>query len=284
MNTLKTTILLAVLTALLLLLGRVLGGQVGMVIAFVFAVVMNMGSYWFSDRIALRMSGGQEVTQEQAPALHAMVERVAAESGLPKPRVALIPADAPNAFATGRNPQNGLVAVTTGIMKVLDERELHAVLAHEIGHIRNRDILVSSVAATIGGAITMLAQMGQFALIFGGRDDEDDPGGLIGALLMLILAPIAAVIVQFAISRSREFGADEAGAEISRDPDALASALLKLEAYSKRIPLPVNPAASHLFIVKPLTGGAMRNLFSTHPSTEERVARLRAMTRGGRPL
>jgi heat shock protein HtpX len=279
-NTLKTTLLLAVMTGLLMLLGQWLGGTTGLVMGFGLAVAMNFGSYWFSDRIALSMAGAREVSEAEAPELHAMVAKIARASGLPKPRVAVVEADAPNAFATGRNPEHGVVAVTTGIMRILDRRELEAVLTHELGHIRNRDILVSTVAATIAGAITMVAQIGQFALLFGGArqdDDEESPGGGLGGLFMLIVAPIAATIIQLAISRSREFGADRTGAEVGRDPEALASALEKLEAWSQQIPLNVNPAASHLFIVKPLT--AFQSLFSTHPPTAERVARLREMAR-----
>jgi heat shock protein HtpX len=279
-NTLKTTLLLAVMTGLLMLLGQWLGGTTGLVMGFGLAVAMNFGSYWFSDRIALSMAGAREVSEAEAPELHAMVAKIARASGLPKPRVAVVEADAPNAFATGRNPEHGVVAVTTGIMRILDRRELEAVLTHELGHIRNRDILVSTVAATIAGAITMVAQIGQFALLFGGArqdDDEESPGGALGGLFMLIVAPIAATIIQLAISRSREFGADRTGAEVGRDPEALASALEKLEAWSQQIPLNVNPAASHLFIVKPLT--AFQSLFSTHPPTAERVARLREMAR-----
>lgn len=275
-NTLKTTLLLGALTGLLVIVGGVLGGNSGMLLGFVVAVVMNFGSYWFSDKIALKMAGAREVSYAEAPELHDMVARLAQASGLPKPRVAIIQADAPNAFATGRNPNHGVVAVTTGIMRVLDRRELAAVISHELGHIRNRDILISSIAATFAGAITMLAHLGQFAMIFGGRsDDDEDGGGIFGTLLMIILAPLAATIIQLAISRSREFGADRTGAEVGHDPEALASALEKLEAYSRQIPLNVNPAASHLFIVKPLTGFSMQNLFSSHPSTEQRVARLR---------
>lgn len=279
-NTLKTTILLGALTGLLVVLGGLLGGYSGMVIGFIIAVVMNLSSYWFSDTIALKMAGAREVSYSEAPELHHMVAQVAQASGLPKPRVAIVEADAPNAFATGRNAKHGLVAVTTGILRLLDRRELAAVLAHEIGHIRNRDILVSAIAATIAGAITMIAQMGQWAMIFGGSShDDDEEGGnnLLGAVLMLFLAPLAATIIQLAISRSREFGADHTGAEVGGDPEALASALEKLEAYSQRIPLPVNPAVSHLFIVKPLTGFSMQKLFSSHPPTAERVARLRQM-------
>ncbi|HET9525845.1 MAG TPA: zinc metalloprotease HtpX [Pyrinomonadaceae bacterium] len=275
-NTLKTTLLLGLLTGLLVIVGGVLGGNSGMLLGFVIAVVMNFGSYWFSDKIALKMAGAREVSYAEAPELHDMVARLAQVAGLPKPRVAVIEADAPNAFATGRNPNNGLVAVTTGIVKVLDRRELAAVISHELGHIRNRDILVSAIAATFAGAITMLAHLGQFAMIFGGRsDDDEEGGGIFGALLMIILAPIAATIIQLAISRSREFGADRTGAEVGGDPEALASALEKLEAYSKQIPLHVNPAASHMFIVKPLTGYSLQTLFSSHPPTEQRVARLR---------
>ena len=279
-NTLKTTLLLGLLTGLLVIAGGVIGGNSGMLLGFVIAVVMNFGSYWFSDKIALKMAGAREVSYAEAPELHDMVARLAQASGLPKPRVAIVEADAPNAFATGRNPNNGLVAVTTGIVKILDRRELAAVISHELGHIRNRDILISAIAATFAGAITMLAHLGQFAMIFGGRsDDDDDGGGIFGALLMIILAPIAATIIQLAISRSREFGADRTGAEVGGDPEALASALEKLDAYSKQIPLPVNPAASHMFIVKPLTGFSMQSLFSSHPPTEQRVARLRQIAR-----
>lgn len=279
-NTLKTTLLLGLLTGLLVIAGGVIGGNSGMLLGFVIAVVLNFGSYWFSDKIALKMAGAREVSYAEAPELHDMVASLAQASGLPKPRVAIVDADAPNAFATGRNPNNGLVAVTTGIVKILDRRELAAVISHELGHIRNRDILISAIAATFAGAITMLAHLGQFAMIFGGRsDDDDDGGGIFGALLMIILAPIAATIIQLAISRSREFGADRSGAEVGGDPEALASALEKLDAYSRQIPLPVNPAASHMFIVKPLTGFSMQSLFSSHPPTEQRVARLRQIAR-----
>ena len=279
-NTLKTTILLGALTGLLVVMGGLLGGTNGAVFGFVIALAMNFGSYWFSDRIALKMAGAKEVSYAEAPELHDIVARLAHEAGLPKPRVAIVEADAPNAFATGRNPQHGLVAVTTGIVRVLDRRELAAVLSHELGHIRNRDILVSSIAATIAGAITMIAHIGQFAMIFGSHNDDDDDGGgnFLGALLMIVLAPLAATIIQLAISRSREFGADRTGAHVGGDPEALASALEKLEAYSKHVPLHVNPAVSHLFIVQPLTGFSVQKLFSSHPPTEERVARLRRVT------
>jgi len=284
-NAIKTVLLLGVLTGLLLLIGDLLGGRGGMLIAFVFAIIMNFGSYWFSDRIALAMGGAREVSYQEAPELHELVAEVAQLSGMPMPRVAIVPADAPNAFATGRDPNHAVVAVTTGILRLLDRRELRGVLAHELGHVRNRDILVSAIAATIAGAITMLAHMAQWGLMFGGygrRDDRESGGGMLGALLMVILAPIAALIIQMAISRSREYGADETGARTVHDPEALASALEKLDAYSRRIPLPVNPAVSSLFIVKPLTGDALANLFSTHPPTAERIARLRQMAYSGR--
>lgn len=280
-NGLKTAALLAGLTALLVLIGNLLGGTGGMVMAFGLAVVMNMGAYWFSDSMALRMAGAREVSPAEAPELHALVEELCAYARLPKPRVAMIESPAPNAFATGRDPEHAVVAATTGIMQILDRRELAGVLAHELGHVKNRDILVSSIAATIAGAISMLAQMAQWSMIFGGvrNDDEEGSGvgSLVGGLFMVILAPIAAMVIQMAVSRAREYGADETGAQIHGDPEALASALEKLEYYSKQIPLPVNPAASHLFIVKPLTGASFQELFSTHPPIPERVARLRRM-------
>jgi heat shock protein HtpX len=281
-NGLKTAALLAVLTALLVLIGGALGGRGGMIIAFILAVVMNMGSYWFSDSIALKMAGAQEVSEEEAPELYSLVRELTAYARLPMPRVAIMEQLAPNAFATGRDPNHAVVAVTTGIMRILDRRELAGVLAHELGHVKNRDILISSVAATVAGAITMMANMAQWAMIFGGfRGGDDDEGGgigdLVGGLVMIIVAPIAAMLIQMAISRAREYGADETGARIHGDPLALASALEKLEMASKQVPLNVNPAASHMFIVKPMTGWNMESLFSTHPPIPERVARLRKM-------
>ena len=278
----KTTLLLGTLTGLLVVAGGALGGSYGAALGLIIALVMNFGSYWFSDRIAMKMAGAREVSYAEAPQLHDMVAGLAQRFGLPKPRVAVVESDAPNAFATGRSAKHGLVAVTTGILRILDRRELEAVLAHELGHIRNRDVLVGTVAATVAGAVTMIAQMGQFTMLFGGASSDDEGeggGGLLGALLMIFLAPIAATIIQLAISRSREHGADRAGADVGGDPEALASALEKLEAYSRHVPLHVSPAASHLFIVKPLTGFSMQNLFSTHPPTHERVARLREMAR-----
>ena len=281
-NGLKTAALLAGLTALLVMIGNLLGGTSGMVMAFVLAVVMNFGAYWFSDSMALRMAGAREVSPQEAPELHALVEELCAYARLPKPRVAIVDSPAPNAFATGRNPEHAVVAATTGIMQILDRRELAGVLAHELGHVKNRDILISSIAATFAGAISMIAQMAQWSMLFGGfgrSDDEEGSGvgSLVGGMVMMIVAPLAAMIIQMAISRAREYSADETGAHIHGDPEALASALQKLEYYSKQIPLPVNPAAAHLFIVKPFTGFSMQELFSTHPPIPERVARLRRM-------
>ncbi|MFN8522723.1 MAG: zinc metalloprotease HtpX [Chloroflexota bacterium] len=284
-NGLKTVLLLGGLSGLLILIGDLLGGTSGMVMAFAMAIIMNAGSYWFSDRIALAMAGAREVSREEAPELHAIVEDLCARAGIPKPRVAIIDSPAPNAFATGRDPNHAVVAATTGILQLLNYRELQGVLGHELGHVRNRDILISSIAATIAGAITMIAQWAQWGAMFGGfgrqSDDESPSGlGLVGGLILMILAPIAAMIIQMAVSRAREYSADESGARLVGDPEALASALEKLEYYSKQVPLQVSPAASHLFIVKPFTGLSMQELFSTHPPIEQRVARLRQMARG----
>jgi heat shock protein HtpX len=278
-NTLKTTILLATLTALFIAIGGVLGGNSGMLIAFAFAIVMNLGAYWFSGDIALRMAGAQEVTPEQAPELHQLVDELATYARLPKPRVAIIDSPSPNAFATGRDANHAVVAVTTGIQGILSRDELAGVLAHELGHVRNHDILISSVAATIAGAITMLANMAQWALIFGGfgRSDDDDGVNPFAALLMILVAPLAAAIIQLAISRSREFGADDTGARIHGNPESLARALEKLEMATSMRPLQVNPSVAHLFIVNPLKGVNFAGLFSTHPPIEERIRRLRAM-------
>jgi heat shock protein HtpX len=277
-NALKTTVLLAALTALLIVIGDALGGRGGMLLFFGFAVVMNIGAYWFSGDIALRMAGAREVSEEEAPELHQIVAEIATYARLPKPRVAIIDNPSPNAFATGRNADHAVVAVTTGILGILNRDELQGVLAHELGHVRNHDILVSSVAATIAGAITMLAHAAQWAMIFGGfggRDDEDS--NPFAALLMIIFAPLAATLIQLAISRSREYGADEMGARIIGNPDALASALEKLETATSVRPLPVNPAVAHMFIVNPLKGVNFGGLFSTHPPLEERIRRLRSM-------
>ena len=281
-NALKTTILLAALTVLFVVVGGALGGQSGMLLAFVFAIVMNLAAYWFSGDIVLRMTGAQEVRPEQAPALHRLVEELATYARLPKPRVAIVESPSPNAFATGRDANHSVVAVTTGILGLLSRDELAGVLAHELGHVRNRDILISSIAAAVAGAITMLAHMAQWSMILGGfgrSNDEEHSGfhGLIGSLLMIILAPIAATLIQLAITRSREYGADDMGARIHGNPESLARALEKLELASSLRPLPVNPAAAHLFIVNPLKGIGFGGLFGTHPPIAERVRRLRQM-------
>ena len=280
-NALKTTLLLGLLTGLILVIGDVLGGQQGLVLAFIIAGVMNFVSYFFSDKIALAMYRAQPVTREQLPRVYSVVERLTQRVGLPMPKLYVIPTDSPNAFATGRNPNHASVAVTEGILNLLNDEELEGVLAHELGHVRNRDILISSIAATIAGAITMLARMAGYAAMFGGyggRDDRDRGGGnAIAMLLMMILAPIAAMMIQMAISRSREYGADETGAHFTGNPYALASALKKLDAYSKRLPMAASPSTAHLFIVQPFLGmGGINwgNLFSTHPPIADRIARL----------
>jgi len=275
-NTFKTALLLTALTLFLLFMGSVFGGQRGLVLAFGLAVVMNFVSYFFSDKIALAAYRAQPVTREQLPRVYQVVERLAQKMGIPLPRIYVIPTDSPNAFATGRNPKHASVAVTEGILNLLNDEELEGVLAHELGHVRNRDILISSVAATLAGAITMLARMGYWASLFGGgnREDREGGGGFV-ALLMLILAPIAATLIQLAVSRSREYQADATGAELTGNPYALASALRKLDAYSKRIPMQASPSTAHLFIVAPLLGGvSFANLFSTHPPIAKRIERL----------
>ena len=274
MNTLKTAFLLTLLTVLLVFAGRVVGGNGGMAIALVMAFVMNISAYWFSDRIALAMAGARAVSEEEAPALYKIVGDLARQAGLPMPRLYAIPQGAPNAFATGRDPQHAAVAVTTGILDLVTERELRAVLAHELGHVRDHDTLVMAVVASIAGAITYLAQIAQWGLIFGGGRDDDERGNPIAALVAIIVLPIAALLIQLAISRSREYGADDSGADLSGDPLALASALRKLESASRQIPLPVNPSVSPLFIVQPLLPGGVAGLFSTHPPIEARIARL----------
>jgi heat shock protein HtpX len=278
-NVFKTGLLLAVLTAMLVLAGGAIGGQRGMLIAFVFALAMNFFSYWFSDKIVLKMYRAQPVDEARAPGLYNMVRRLTTRAGIPMPKLYIIPSDSPNAFATGRNPQHAAVAVTEGIMRVLDDEELEGVLAHEISHVTNRDVLISTIAATLAGAITYLAHMAQWAAIFGGRSHDDDEGGGNPLVMMVfaILAPIAAMLVQFAVSRAREFQADATGARLAGRPWPLAKALEKLEVASHMRPMPANPATAHLFIVNPLTGQSLMRLFSTHPSTEERIARLRSM-------
>jgi len=276
-NKIKTVLLLAGLTAFLVLMGRVLGGRNGMYIAFMLALAMNFFSYWFSDKIVLRMYGAQEVTPAEAPQLHQIVEELAREAGIPKPRVYIIPDESPNAFATGRNPAHAAVAATEGIMRLLTPTELKGVLAHEIGHVMNRDILISSIAATMAGAIMILADIARLGAIFGmGRDDEEGPG-ILGVIIMSIIAPIGAMLIQLAISRSREYLADETGAKLAHNPESLARALEKLSLGVQRAPMDASPATAHMFIVNPLSATTVMKLFSTHPPIEERVARLRAM-------
>ena len=280
-NLLKTAVLMAAITALFMAIGSMLGGQQGMMIALIVALAMNFFSYWFSDKLVLKMYNAQEVDETSAPQLVRMVRELAQKAQLPMPRVYVINEDAPNAFATGRNPQHAAVAATTGIMRVLSERELRGVMAHELSHVRHRDILISTISATMAGAISMLAN---FAMFFGGRDSEGRSHNPIVGLLVMILAPIAASLIQMAISRAREFEADRGGAALTGDPQALASALQKIQRYAQGIPLQTaerHPETAQMMIMNPLSGGGLRGLFSTHPSTEERVERLLAMARGG---
>jgi heat shock protein HtpX len=278
-NTIKTALLLGALTGLLMLIGGLIGGKGGVYIAFIFAVILNFGSYWFSDKIVLKMYKAQEVSESSAPDLYHIVRNLAMRASLPMPRVFIIPEETPNAFATGRNEKHAVVAVTEGIMKILTKEEMEGVIAHELSHIKNKDMLISSIAATIAGAISMLATMAQWAAIFGGgrNSDEDSGGGIIGLIAMAIFAPLAAAVIQMAISRSREYLADVGGATITKNPYGLASALEKLTQASQVIPMDAKPSTAHLFIVNPLSGKAFMNLFSTHPPLEERIARLRSM-------
>jgi len=270
-----------VLTLLLIFVGNLLGGQGGMMIAFLFAIVMNFGTYWFSDKIVLKMYKAQPVTREDSPELYRMTEELTARAGIPMPKLYIIPNDQPNAFATGRNPQNAAVAVTQGILRILTKEELMGVIAHELSHVKHRDILIGTVAATIAGAISMLAHMAQWAMIFGGGGRDNERGGNpIAMIVMIIVAPLAAMIVQMAISRSREYLADEGGAKMTGNPLYLANALRKLHTASQRIPMEANSATAHMFIVSPLRGGGFTKLFSTHPPMEERVAKLEAMVYG----
>ena len=279
MNSLKTMMLMVTLTLMLVFIGGLLGGKTGMTFALVVAFGMNFVTYWFSDKIVLKMYRAKPVTETEAPELYSIVRRLAQRAGLPMPKVCIMEQDQPNAFATGRNPEHGVVAVTTGIMRILSREELEGVIAHELAHIKNRDILVSTVAASIAGAISYLAQMAQWAMIFGGRRDDEGGGNPIAALVMIV-GPIAAMMVQMAISRSREYGADAGGARISGNPLYLANALKKLHVTSQRIPMNASPATAHLFIVSPLSGGGLIKLFSTHPPMEERIARLESMRPG----
>lgn len=283
MNTMKTFMLMAMLTALLVVAGGFLGGETGMIIAFTFALVMNFGTYWFSDKIVLRMYKAHELQPSDHPELFRITEELTARAGLPMPKLYIMPSEQPNAFATGRNPNNSAVAVTDGILRLLSRDELRGVIAHELAHIKHRDILVGTVAATIAGAISMLATMAQWAFIFGGgRGSGRGSGHPIAAIVMIIVAPLAAMMIQMAISRSREYLADEGGAKMAGDPLGLANALRKLHARVQRVPMNANPATAHMFIVNPLSGGGFTKLFSTHPPMEERVARLEALVYGSR--
>jgi heat shock protein HtpX len=285
MNGFRTTILLAALTALVVWIGQMLGGSQGAVIALVMAGAMNFFSYWFSDKIVLKMYGAQEVAENEDPELYGIVRELTVKAGLPMPKVYIIPEETPNAFATGRNPEHAAVAVTQGIRRLLNKRELAGVLGHELSHVKHRDILISSIAATLAGAISYLAYMAQWAAIFGGgsRDREEGGSNIFGLLFMMIVAPMAAMLIQMAVSRSREYMADEGGAKVTGDPLALASALRKLEMGAQNIPLQVSDATAnstaHMFIVNPLTVGGLAKLFSTHPPMEERIARLEAMAK-----
>jgi heat shock protein HtpX len=276
MNTFKSTLLLVALTLLLLFIGERVGGQNGMLLALALSVAFNFGSYFYSDKLALAMYRAQPATREQLPRAYEVVERLTAKQGLPMPKIYILPTESPNAFATGRNPQHASVAMTQGILQLLDDEELEGVLAHELGHVKNRDILTSSIAATLAGAITMVARMGYFASLFGGyggRDSRERGAG--GGLFMLILAPIAATLIQLAVSRSREYEADATGAALTGNPYALARALQKLDSYSRRIPMAASPSTAHMFIVAPLLGiGGIGSLFSTHPPIKDRITRL----------
>jgi heat shock protein HtpX len=276
-NNLKTTILLAGLTGLLLAIGQLWAGQRGLMFALVLAAVMNLGSYFFSDKLAIAMSGAKPVAREQAPRLYQIVERLAAKANIPVPKIYFIPTDSPNAFATGRNPSHASVAVTRGILEICDDEEIEGVLAHELGHVRNRDILISAVVATIAGTITMLARMVYYAELFGfgGGRSDNRRGGALSALAMMIVAPLAALLIQLAISRSREYEADSTGARITGNPQGLARALGKIDKWSKRIPMQASPSMAHMFIIQPLTAGELfSSWFSTHPPVRKRIERL----------
>lgn len=280
MNIAKTAALMTGLTVLLVFAGGALGGRSGMILFFIIAAGMNLFSYWFSDKIVLKMYKAKEVTEGEAPELYGVVRDLAARANMPMPKVYVIPSEAPNAFATGRNPNHAAVAATRGTLRLLDREELTGVLAHELAHVRNRDILIGTIAATIAGAISMMATMAQWAMIFGGGRRDGNNGGIVGMLAMMILAPISAGLIQMAISRSREYAADASGAALCGNPMWLASALRKLEAASRRVPIDANPATAHMFIVNPLRGGGMAKLSSTHPPIAERVSRLEKMAYG----
>jgi heat shock protein HtpX len=283
-NNLKTVFLLTAMTLFLIFVGQALGGRSGAILAFGLAAAMNFFSYFYSDKLAIMSSGAKAVTREQLPRIYEIVERLCGKTGLPMPKIYVIPTSSPNAFATGRNPQHASVAVTAGILDLLDDEEMEGVLAHELGHVRNRDILISSVAATIAGAVTILARMAGWAALFGGYGggDRDRDGGPLAAIAMMILAPVAALLIQMAVSRSREYQADATGAHFTGNPHALASALRKMELYARRAPMRSSPATAHLYIIAPLLGGmSFGNLFSTHPPTAERIARLTGMRPDG---
>lgn len=282
MNMLKTGVLMVVLTLVFLLVGALVGGRSGMTLALVIALGMNLITYWFSDKIVLRMYGAKEIGENDAVRLYQMVARLSQNAGLPMPKVCLIEQDQPNAFATGRNPEHGAIAVTTGLLQILTKEELEGVIAHELAHIKHRDILIGTIAATMAGAITYLAQMAQWAMIFGGRgsDEREDGGSLASTLVMMIVGPIAAILIQMAVSRSREYAADAGGARISGNPLKLAEALRQLQVASQRLPMEAAPATAHMFIVNPLSGGGFLRLFSTHPPMEERIKRLEDMVYG----
>jgi heat shock protein HtpX len=282
MNRFKTAVLLTALTLLMVAMGGALGGRGGMYLAFLMACGMNLFSYWFSDKIVLKMYGATEITEMENPAFYGMIRRLALQAGLPMPKVYIIPSDSPNAFATGRNPEHAAVAATEGILRILSPEELEGVMAHELTHVANRDILISTIAATLAGAISMVGNMLQWGAMFGGRrDDEDGGGSLVGTLAMAIIAPIAAMLIQMAVSRSREYLADEGGARICGRPLALANALRKLDTSSRMLPMQeARPATAHMFIVNPLTAGGLLQLFSTHPPMEDRIARLEQMAHG----
>ncbi len=283
-NVIKTFIFLAILTVLFMAVGSLIGGKTGATIALILAGIMNFIAYFFSDKIVLAISRAQPVNKEEDPELHSIVEEVARRANIPKPKVYLIPTETPNAFATGRNPQKGVVAVTLGLRKLLTREELAGVIAHEIAHIKNRDILISTIAATIVGAISYLAQMAQWALIFGGGQEEEEgrnPLAIIATLIAIIIIPVAATLIQLAISRSREYLADDTGAKIIKNPVALAKALEKLESWNRAYPMDVNPAQAQMYIVNPLSGKSLLKLFSTHPPIEERILRLHKMAKGG---
>lgn len=281
-NQIKTTILLAVMTAFILLVGQLLGGRQGMIIALVLAAGMNFFSYWYSDKMVLKMYRAREVTSQQAPELYEIVSGLAGRAGIPMPKIFVIPQQSPNAFATGRNPEHAVVAVTEGLLNIMNREEITGVLAHELAHVKNRDILIGSIAATMAGAIMMLATMARWSAFFGGTshsDDEEGGMGAFGLIIMSILAPIAAMLIQMAISRSREYLADASGASFAGHPEGLAGALEKLGAYSGRLPMNANPSTAHMFIVNPLSGKGLTNFFSTHPPLEERILRLRGIRR-----